>query len=99
MKVKDLVPGMILKPVCNSSQFISAFNDKVLKVGYGLRIQPGRWVDAVLGRTAIYLGQRRDLGIEKKSDADWSNRFVLIESKIYPVDSVDWWKIEPVEEK
>jgi hypothetical protein len=101
MKVKDLEIGMLLCPA-DDGVFLTAFNDEMIVVGYPPSSR-SLWSTAYYqkqakrakGKIAIYMGQRKDLNIKKQKATDWANRFVLVEGKIYPVDTHEWKKIRP----
>ena len=101
MKVKDLYPGMLLSPA-EDGVFISMFSDKLIgvidkKAFARQQVWGGaNTFDRLRGKFAIYLGQRKDLKLDKQEVSDWSNRYVLIDGKIMPVDSAIWRQIEPV---
>ena len=105
MKVKDLEIGMLLKPK-DDGVFLTAWNDKMIVVGWPPTSTQGNpvWKTSYYqkqekrakGKIAVYMGQRKDLNIKKSKETDWSNRFVLVEGKIYPADTHEWKKIDPV---
>ena len=101
MKVKDLHPVMLLSPSADGV-FISMFSDKLIgvidKYAYARQKAWGGSNKHALfrGKFAVYLGQRSDLRLDKHEVSSWSNRYVLIDGKIMPVDSAVWRQIEPV---
>ena len=101
MKVKDLHPGMLLTPSKNGV-FVSMYRERLVgvidKQAYQRQKMWGgsRSHTLLRGGIAVYLGQRSDLKLEKDEVSDWSNRYVLIDGKIMPVDSSQWRQIEPV---
>lgn len=103
MKVKDLKLGMLLKPI-DDGVFLSAYNDSSIVVGWPpLKDAHSSYYKSQSlrqrGKVAVYVGQRQDLGIKKKDQRDWSNRFVLVEGRVYPIESTEWRKIMPLSHK
>ena len=93
MKVKDLSIGMWLEPANNWKWTLAGKTNKYLCIfrgTYKLKSSPP-------SKYAIYLGQRKDLNITKRSD--WSNRYCLFEGEILPVNQSDWPYIQPAKSK
>ena len=99
MKVKDLEVGMLLKPVPN--RYFNSQNDEWLWVSAITKHRrPSHWSNirpiakASVGEYALYLGTKKDLGI---NGVAWSDRYVLFQDKVLAVDPYVWRNIDPVE--
>ena len=93
MKVKDLEKGMLLKP-CQGFRIIAG---SWLRVEINQKRYPTRrWADRVRPKEspsfALYVGTKKDVG---ESAESWSNRYVLYNNKIFPVDPSSWRHLQP----
>ena len=96
MKVKDLKIGMILRPANDNQVFRTVYSEEWLHVVNKHR-SPRRLDYRLLKENkasfAMYLGTKDDLG---DVTTKWSDKFVLFENRILPVDPSAWRYIEEV---
>ncbi len=102
MKVSELKKGMLVKPAGDQEWFASfplllteSRNDDPswIHVRIKPRQQYANWrITFKESRTAVYLGTKKDLGLNCK----WTNRFLFIDGEIFGVDPHAWRRISPV---
>ena len=83
MKVKDLEKGMLLEAVKGFS----------IIAGSWLRVEPS-WAIKFKKTSgfALYIGTKKDVGVSAKH---WSDKYVLYNNEIFPVDPSSWRYMQP----
>tara|TARA_E500000331_G_C16878165_1_gene549277 strand:- start:73 stop:399 length:327 start_codon:yes stop_codon:yes gene_type:complete len=107
MKVGELKKGMLVKPSGDQEWFASFplysnqggghIEPDAGPLWVHVRIKPktrfpGWKLDFKQSRMAVYLGTKKDLGINCK----WTDRFLFIDGQIFGVDPHAWRRISPV---
>jgi len=98
VKVKDLKIGMMLTVDSSERQFKRVYSGEWLAV---VHRDPRRDMRYYRGnrngdpdKVAMYIGRKKDIGNPK---VEWSDRFVLFENSVLPVDPTAWRYIQELE--
>tara|TARA_Y100001973_G_C5131410_1_gene297970 strand:- start:84 stop:419 length:336 start_codon:yes stop_codon:yes gene_type:complete len=102
MKVKELIPGMLLSPAGDNEIFCVFSTQFTGNMPYmSVRAKSTRLnhrrvsISRQKGfKLAVYLGRRKDVNVTKE-ELGWADRYVMIDNIVAAVDPSAWRRIKP----